>query len=568
MIELVSNIGQVVRKTEGDKDLIDLWQKNEADDYEFTLIVNISNQKIDLDLKAFEKKIFKDGLFYQQGNWSIGSIIKINKFKDTKENKKKIVTKILRALDFLDISGDAIINEINNSVFSKVSEYENKSFVILFTKDSDLPINSLKYKFVEAIEDKGLKKTDYSGTCQICGTQSNGLYNSIVYKCFTNDKEIYSNTDSSPSHGICRECIYDILHGKSHVDKYLKTWWSGSEVLFLPHKYNADIKKIYEEYSINESNSTTLLSKIRENETDVLYEIGDCGALVDILFINDNKSNSEWKITYHIRNVIPSRFNKISNLEYKYKSKKGTPLTFYLIINYLLNGKIKKKEMFKTGEAKSFLKDIFYGNKLNRNLFFYRAMQKYRLQYFEDENNGRMPSLIMIHRIYNFLVDCGCLENGWNLVVENEDGDYSMSEYESIDDFFAKNSDFFSSDTKKAWFLLGRLYSNMIYESKKYKGGENNNNVESYLEKNFFFGRKYDFTTFVYLSNQCSELMHKYGVQNKIHLKNLASDTKGLMGSGLEKLSSDEAKYIFFWGMQQWIANPKDADKIAEGDEE
>jgi len=566
MIEFISNIGKVVREIDGEHDLIDLWQKDERnDDYKLTLIVNINNKKIDLDCRAFEKKVFKDGLFYQQGNWSIGSLIKINNFKNTTDNQKKIENKILRSLQFLEIPTDEFVNEVNDAIFTRIPDYEGTSFVILFTRDDKLPIDILKQKFVEGIEDTGLKrKNNLSGTCQICVTQSNSLYDSIVYNCFTNDKEIYSNTDAL-SYGICRECIYDILHGKKHADTYLKTWWSGSEVLFLPHEYNAAIKKIFEEYSINETNSTSLLSKIRDNETDVLDEIGDSGALVDILFIYDNKSSSEWKITYHIRNVMPSRFTKIAKFETKYRNKNGASLTFYQIISYLLSEGINQKEMFKTGEAKSFLKDIFYGNKLNRDLFFYRAMRKYKHQYYKSD---RKTSLITIHRIYNFLVDCGCLDNGWNLIIEREDGDYIMSEYESVNDFFIQNNDFFSSDNKKAWFLLGRLYNNIIYESKKYKGGDNNKNVESYLEKNFFFGRKYDFTTFIYLSNQCSELMHKYGVQNKHHLKNMSSDSKELMSSGVEKLGSDEAKYIFFWGMQQWIGNSKGIDKIVEGDDE
>jgi CRISPR-associated protein Csh1 len=52
--------------------------------------------------------------------------------------------------------------------------------------------------------------------------------------------------------------------------------------------------------------------------------------------------------------------------------------------------------------------------------------------------------------------------------------------------------------------------------------------------------------------------MYKYGVQNKGYLKDLISASKELIGAGDEKLSSDEAKYIFFWGMQQWIGKSKD----------
>ncbi|AKB55648.1 hypothetical protein A9239_00260 [Methanosarcina sp. A14] len=553
MIETICNIGKTIQDIEGEKDLIDLWQKEENGDYELIIDVNICDDSVSIDTRDFEKRVFRDGLLYTQGNWFVGALVKKDSLKDNR---------IKDSLKFIDVSLERF-NEVKQLLDSKVKEYEGVNFVVLFMKNNQKPIEISKQKFLDEIEKNGLRKTSSPGNCHICGQHTDTLYDSITYKCYTNDKGIFSNTDGL-SYGICKCCIQHILFGRQHVDTFLKTWWGGSEILFLPHDYNEEVKMIFEFSNIGDvKEGRNLLSNLRENEAEVMEEVGKCDTDVDILFISAPAGKSEWKITYNIRDVMPSRFTTIAELERKYKTRSGNHLAIWQVLSNLLGNSSKPGEIFNTNEAKNFLKNIFHGNKINRNLFFSRAMGKYKHDYFA----GYKSNIFTIHRVYNFLVDCGCLDKGWNFVEQDGRG-YSMVKYENVEEFFEINKEFFDSDVKKAWFLLGRLYGNMVYESKKYKGGDDKQNTESYLEKNFFFGRKYDFKTFVYFTNQCSELMYKYGVQNKGYLKDLISSSKELMGRGDEKLSSDEAKYIFFWGMQQWIGKSKDDTADDEGADE
>ncbi|MGB9941429.1 TIGR02556 family CRISPR-associated protein [Methanosarcina sp.] len=546
MIETICNIGKTVREIEGDKDLVDLWQKEENGDYELIINVDISSDSIKIDTRDFEKQVFKDGLYFVQGNWYVGAVLKKESLKDNK---------IKDCLRFIDVPLNRF-SEVKSMLDSKLKEYAGVNFVILFMKDGQKPIEISKNRFLEEIEKNGLKKVLLSGYCQLCGQNTDTLYDSIIYKCYTNDKGIFSNTEGL-SYGICNNCISNILHGRKHVNSFLNTWWGGSEVLFLPHIYNEKIMDIFAFHNINDFKGNKFLDYIRENETEVIEEIGKCNSQVDIIFYSAQKS--EWKITYHIRNVMPSKFTTIAELERKYETKSGKHLALWQVLVYLLGDFSKPNEIFNTNEAKNYLKSVFHGNDVNRNLFFSRAMSKYKHDYF----NG-YKSMFMIHRVYNFLVDCGCLDNGWSFIEKNEGG-YNMTTYKNIEEFFEINRKFFDNEIKKSWFLLGRLYGNMIYESKNYKNEGEVENTESYLEKNFFFGRKYDFKSFVYFSNQCSELMYKYGVQNKGYLKNLISSSKELMGVGDSNLSSDEAKYIFFWGMQQWIGKSKDNNNSNDG---
>ncbi len=84
MIETICDIGKIVRKTDGEIDLVDLWQKEESGDYQLILDVNISDDSVRINSRDFEKKVFRDGLLYSQGNWFVGAVLKKESLKDSK----------------------------------------------------------------------------------------------------------------------------------------------------------------------------------------------------------------------------------------------------------------------------------------------------------------------------------------------------------------------------------------------------------------------------------------------------------------------------------------------------
>jgi CRISPR-associated protein Csh1 len=75
---------------------------------------------------------------------------------------------------------------------------------------------------------------------------------------------------------------------------------------------------------------------------------------------------------------------------------------------------------------------------------------------------------------------------------------------------------------------------------------------KSHLEQSFFFGRKFDYNTFIYFSNMCSEKLLKYRNYNP-RIKEEMTMAKEYMQRGKGKLNNDEAKYIFFWGMDMYF---------------
>jgi len=98
----------------------------------------------------------------------------------------------------------------------------------------------------------------------------------------------------------------------------------------------------------------------------------------------------------------------------------------------------------------------------------------------------------------------------------------------------------------------------MAYNFVNYMIKKGNSNEEgkiadrSSLDKNFFFARKFNFKDFIYFSNLLSDKMIKYKISSA-WLKDILTESKELMANPSGKLSSDEAKYIFFWGMDSYF---------------
>ncbi|GAA0128397.1 TIGR02556 family CRISPR-associated protein [Methanococcus maripaludis] len=551
MIDIISNVGKFSRTHHGEKELIDIWQKPEK---EFDSILEVSidtkNNVVNVIAKEFNKGVFRDSLFYQQGNGHVGALTKIEKFKEDSKLIQKINKKIESSLNFLEIT-PKLVNEISEKVFEKVRIAPSKSYIVSFLKDGKKPIDLYLDKFNNEIESTYLNKTKLIKECHLCG-KTDIIYDTAIYNCYTMDKEIYFNTDGpdSNSFGICKECLLNLLQGRDYTRDYLSSYWADSEVMILPHNYDNDMDEIFKNEKLSSTHSESkLIDKLRLSEEELFEDLGRLNEPVDIVFFEDPKTSSEWKITYHIRGVLPSRFKLISDLEKKYSSEK---YNFRLrnILNILAGGS-------SSNESKRLLNTIFHGKKYSRNLFFNKILRNYQKNHF---SSGKKISdtLFMdnVHAIYNFLADCGCLTNGWKFKIKNSNGGYEMAEYASIDEFFEKNNEFFDTDQKKAWFLIGNVYSSMIYYSKKYHSSNGSMN-ESYLEKNFFFGKKYDYKTFIYFVNKCSDLIIKYksggSLKSDFFLNAAITQAREYIGNGKDPLPADEAKYIFFWGMQQRI---------------
>lgn len=526
MLELIKEIGKVARALDEELDFVSLWQKKPRP-FDYTIVVDLDTEKGLVECKTieFNPKVLRDTLFYQQANAHRGAGLAIEgEFK--KEKLLKTINKCILFLEVNTINATTILEKILEITGEKPIE----TYFVAFYKDGKKPITLYQTKFEDLIMNDTLNKTEEIGNCHLCGEQ-HVLYDTSIYACYTNDKEIYSNTHGH-NFGMCKQCIVDVLAGKRHSEEVLTTFWLGSQVMFLPHYYNQDIFEIYNNQTI--AKGKKLLDTLQENESDILEELGKQPEWVDIIFYVSEQAY--WKFEYVIKGVMPSRFTKLANLSRKYRNPyNNKSLNIYQVIKCLA---ISNKGQ----EYKRLLEAIFKGNSMSRSFVFIRLMKAYK----ESRLSG-YTNMLAYHRIYNYLCEVGCLEKGWKL-YRSEGGE--VMSYDSVEQLFEENQVFFDSNEKKAWFLLGKAFGKTIYHAKNYYKAQEGSTS---LEKSFFYSRKFDKKTFMVLANKCSDGLYKYGVSNDRFLKKYITEAKALYGQGAMLLGTDEAKYIFFWGMDERI---------------
>ena len=523
MLENINNIGYYVKTMNSKLSIVDLMvNKIGEGSIEYILEMHITDQGIKTEIKDYNRKVSADALFYQAGNGFLGGGFRLD---FDYENK------IIRACRFCEIEDS--YEAIKSKIAKHMEEEKNNKGFVLFRINGKTPRELFENKFIEKMYTTMYKKINETSKCHICGARSEG-YNTAIYKFYTNDKEIYGNFV------ICRDCISNILVAKDYIENNLTSYWLGGNVMFLPSKYDENIAFIYETFNEN-GETTRLLKQLKDREEMVLDALGGIKSdtLTDIVFY-EKEGEKSFNIYHQIQGVLPSRFRAIAENLIYYKLK-----SFYSILEYVAAVKTGVDKTETTDkERMRVIESIFKGRKINRNLFFKRAMDVYKMHCMNDKHQYTM---LTINRIYNFLCKCGCLEKEWKV----------MQEYKNYIELFEDNTDYFDSNEKKAWFLLGKSYKDMIRElkkreTKKIQEEENLEKDRTSLEKNFFFSRRFSFEDFIWFSNLLADKAVKYSV-DKWYIEDILSKSKAYMAKKEGKLSQDEAKYLFYWGMHSYF---------------
>jgi CRISPR-associated protein Csh1 len=535
MIAQVENIGKYVCQAAPEKSSIDAMLNSiEGDSIKNVLEINVTSSGIETKTKEFYKDVVKDALFYQAGRGFLGGGIRLDFYKESK---------VKAACEFCEIRDRE--DEIRTIVEDYKDNKSKETFAIIKV-NGKTPRELFLNKFLDSMYSTSYKKIKGKGICHLCGKKDEG-FNTTSYKFYTNDKSIYGNVDNKDEAGfvVCKSCLNNIILGRDYIDKYLSTYWINKSVMFLPHKYNEDMACIYEAIRINEKQEKTkFLNTIRINEEEVIDEIGKTDAVTDVIFYQED--SKFFYIYYVIQSVLPSRFTLIAQLLKHYELKLFTIFNYAAVVKVSLdNIEMTDKEQMRILDA------IFSGKKIERSLFFKRALDVYKYHYLKEEHK-KFACMRTINRIYNFLNECGCLEKGWNAMIN----------YKNYGELFLTNPDYFNSNEKKAWFILGKAYGNMIYYLKSKNKDGNAEQERTTLEKNFFFSRKFDFNDFIYFCNLLEEKAIKYNQANG-YFKKLFCEAKDFMARKEGLLSFDEAKYLFFWGMDSYFKN-EDETAVSE----
>jgi CRISPR-associated protein Csh1 len=338
------------------------------------------------------------------------------------------------------------------------------------------------------------------------------------------------------------------------AEHYLTARWGGSSLFLLPSQFDNTIESMFTTKITTSKDPDTLLRTIYERETYIFDLLGNMQCDFDLLFFNKNKS--EWKIQTEIQSVNATRFKQLADIKNTQRidieNKDGT-LQLKTVV-YYLNGELREKnlgekyvpdytDIFMSNKSKSWLNVIFIGRKIDRQMFFSNAMRIYNQQRTQGHKN-----IFPIHRVYNFLAACGCLEGGWKMVSDGK-----PIQYESTEVFFKENAEYFNTNAKQAWFLLGRVYNTMSYMYRKSRA------VRDFpLDKNFIRGCRFDFEGFINITARCWDMAKVYGCQGLI--RNDLTTARQLIVNDNSTLSLAEANFVFSWGEAQVIRSKKSND--------
>ena len=614
MLENIINIGNALKDNGEEKTVAELWIKDNQP-MDMVLVIDLTNDVLDFYVKEFEDSTYIESLFYQQGNdLKKGSGIAVhtpkNLFKDSSKGEsqelKSLEKKLRHSLNFLEIDTEKYFDKYKEIIMNEISQDVGNKYFIMFTKNDKTPFELYRDKFEEQIKvlwktNEKLSKSVSSTICQNCSKEGKN-YDTAIFKCYNNDKKTYSNIYNDIgqdvfAYSLCENCIKSLLNGKQYILDNMTTRWLGSDVMFIPHELTASARQVYEvglssskDLGDNSYTADVLLKSLYNQESSVFEEISKIDTMTDILFYKSK--NSEWKITYSIQGVMPSRFGQLGKVLSKYEQvlNHNDKIEFlYLkdVLEYSLitpkndhrNNNNAPKNTPKSITPKDRMKLIdalLKGKKYNKNLFYRSALKEYKRVYInsiKDNSKYLRPITIRkINKIYNIFAELGCFDEALKIVHEingDDGGRYKMIEYKNREELFEQNSNFFDSDIKKAWFILGELYSKTIYESKAYyKTSEEDKKTRvSHLENGFIFSQKFDYSTFIKLSNKCKEQLIKYKKPNTCSF--LFNEMKDLMSKDSKHISQEEAKYIFFWGMEAFFTDyaKKSDDKNNENNE-
>lgn len=537
MILAIRNIGKYLLES-GEATKVDiiknLVNKINGDTIKEILLINVMDNGIETEVEQFYTDIVINALYFQAGRGVKGGGVRGDFYSDDKKEKSKFTDKIKKAATYCEV--DAWYEEIEKIILDRIENVGNDFFAVIL-KNGKYPMELYSEKFMEDFYKTDFKQLKGKHTCHLCENYGEG-FNTVTYKFFTNDKEVYGNINEKNKSGmvICKNCLNEIILGKKHIEQYHTTYWIGNNVMFVPHSYNEDIDYIYRDTALNGEENIKFLDNLKTSEGEVLEELGKGNSETDIIFFKKDGEKT-FNIFHTIKSLLPSRFAFLAE---RIRERK---VSLFWLINKTSCVKVGSGGLEATDKERfRIIEQIFQGKKINRNLFFQRMMKIYKEGYYLKDN--KKTSIKEINKYYNFLVDCSCLQGGF---------DY-MKDYKDYSQLFDENRNYFKTNEKKAWFIVGVAYNKLNYAIKSANKDENGNKADrSSLDKNFFFARKFDFRDFITFTNLIDEKMRKYQKINTNYLKGMLVEAKELMASKENKISTDEAKYLFFWGMDMYF---------------
>jgi len=398
--------------------------------------------------------------------------------------------------------------------------------------DNDLLVNRSEYRDMAYKEKIGVlfdgKSTTYKnnrldqGKCSLCNrdrieTTSNAT--NLVFKFYMTDKRGFSsNLDNkfTKNYNICEDCYKDLMAGEKFIQNNLNTHIGGLSLYLIPslifESENLDMIR-FSSYIKHLNNSVVNLESLEDfnNKINEYIEFEDEKNKCIINYLFYRKSKSEFKVLRLIKDVSPSRLDKIRNVEYDIisliKERYNDQQNFKIDIrNIYYSMPIGKNDVMHS-KYLDLLDAVFSNRKIGYPFLIDQFTEVARIIQFQKGGfNITSPKsmlgykIIQLNFLLSFLNRLNLLRCG--IMAENA---YKATDVSDEIASFWEDIGIYQDDCKKAAFLLGNLIGKIGNE--QYRQGHESKPV---LNKINFQGISTN--NLIRLSNDVFEKLMQYKI--------------------------------------------------------
>ena len=413
----------------------------------------------------------------------------------------------------------------------------------------------------------GVVSEGHNRICSICYKEKETLYGfASPFKYYTTDKagfisNFFDQKSSWRNYPICTDCAPAFEEGKNFVTTEMRRYFYGKEYYLIPRVVIGDDFELLDK-AIKLISSYKYIPGNNQQRAIEDYFFQTIAAEknyfnLDLLFVEENKTNKSIKIKLYLEEIFPSRFrtlfidvpDKINNLSIYKKAirvkKEPTDLKF----NF--------------GILKTFFNDNFYdliykvftGKPFSSQSLYDYFMNVIRSNYNKMQTSDKYVeplywTILKAHMTMTYLQELKCLpKNNYDFlfgVKMNNDETKKTSKFdvELFKTFITENSGFLDADYKVGIFSVGiltKLFMNIQMSS---LGG--NAPFERKLKGLNISGDS--------LRNIYVETIQKLNEYDRAsaykELREVINDYFTLKSHSLQKLSNNEISFYFVAGLE------------------
>lgn len=509
------------------------------------------------------------GLKDDDKNYSVESK-DFGKFLRILANIASIESEVKPLLEFIKTNGNDIITRI-----SEYTSVSNKNPYLLTIKIDNKYIgeSNLFNKIRENLRQApyadsytlGSKKVvGKNQVCSICATKTDEVWGYVsIFNFYTSKTEFapiaggFRKEKAHKNYPVCKACTAKMEKLKPIIEHYMNFRFCGFSYFMIPEFVTSNSSDIAQQEIIdilidpNNVNSTRIgqlslgkSKQILEDDARYIFNIlAEASNQANYTMLFYERNNAEFKILLTIENVFPKQFNAIFDAKTKadnhaiFKAQKGIKKGELIDLGFqfeILKDFFPIQSRMHGDFSKHFLEivnSIFLQKRISYDFLMNRIVQTIRQRFVNEEYYELTVKKSIL--LLKFMYYLGII----NKTTTPSDKEVKVNA--KSEKFFNEHSEFFSSNAKKAVFLMGalcQLLMNITFQERQsspFRKHLNGLKLNPGLIQKLF-----------------PEMIEKLEQYDKNYYKSMEEDiAKLLLDAKLTNMSHDEISFMFVMGM-------------------